>query len=166
MKAWRVIGVFLTGLLTAVLIYPVLHESGHSAAVIFAGGKVCEFNIFPLPYITCDASEINLSGMIMIGISGMLFPLLLSWLIYMKNFWLWLIGLYLNYICLLSFLISLYVCVKYIAGKPMANEDITRVLELCPETGGVWIFVFTMLIAGIIVQVARSKPIQRCCTGL
>lgn len=162
MKIWRAISIFFVGLITAALLYPILHESGHSLATILAGGKVTEFKLFPLPYITCETSAINTSGTIMIGISGVLFPLLLSWLIYMDNFWIWLTGLYLNYICLLSFSISLYGCIKYLAGAPVVNEDITKVLELCPETVGAWIFVFFMLILFELVQVVMSKPIQRC----
>lgn len=68
----------------------------------------------------------------------------------------------LNFICLLSFSISLYGCIKYLAGAPVVNEDITKVLELCPETVGAWIFVFFMLILFELVQVVMSKPIQRC----
>lgn len=162
MKLRHTIGILIIGLFTAILIYPLLHEIGHSVAAILVGGSVCEIKLLPLPYMTCDVSGIGSTGMTVIGISGMLFPLLLTWLIYMKNFWIWLIGLYMNFICFLSFSISLYGCITYIIGKPLVNEDITKIIELCPDKTWVWIAVFSALIVCIIVQVIITKPIKHC----
>lgn len=162
MKIWRLTGILLVGLLSAILIYPILHEGGHALATILVGGKVCELQLLPLPFVTCESSKINLSGMIMIGLSGMLFPLLFSWIIYLKNFWIWLIGVYLNFICLLSFAISLYGCIKFINGSPIANEDITKVLELCPEKISAFVIGLIVLIIGIVMQMIISKPFQHC----
>lgn len=162
MKIWRLIGILLVGLLSAILIYPILHEGGHALATVLFGGKVCEFHLLPLPFIICESSEVSLSGMILIGLSGMLFPLLFSWIIYVKNFWIWLIGVYLNFICLLSFAISLYGCIKFINGSPIANEDITKVLELCPGKSSVFLLGLIVLIVGMVIQITISKPLQHC----
>lgn len=163
MKLRHIIGILVIGLFTAILIYPLLHEIGHSVAAILVGGRVCEIKLLPLPYMTCDVSEIGSIGMAVIGISGMLVPVLTTWLIYMKNFWIWLIGLYMNFICFLSFSISLYGCITYIAGKPLVNEDITKVIELCPDKVWIWIIVFSAFIVCIAIQVIITKPIQHCC---
>lgn len=165
MKIWKLIGTLVVGLLTAIFIYPFLHEGGHALATILAGGKVCGFQLLPLPFVTCESSKINLSGMIVIGLSGMLFPLLFSWIIYLKNFWIWLIGVYLNFICLLSFAISLYGCIKFINGSPIANEDITKVLELCPGKSSAFLLGLTVLTIGIIIQMIISKPLKHCDIG-
>lgn len=162
MKVWRLIGILSVGLLTAIFIYPFLHECGHALATIIAGGKVCEFQLLPLPFVTCESSKINLSGMIIIGLSGMMFPLLFSWIIYLKNFWIWIIGVYLNFICLLSFAISLYGCIKFINRSPIVNEDITKVLELCPEKSSVFLTGLTVLTIGMVIQIIISKPLQHC----
>lgn len=162
MKIWRLSGILSVGLLTAMFIYPFLHEGGHALATIFVGGKVCEFQLLPFPFVTCESSKINLSGMIMIGLSGMLFPLLFSWVIYLKNFWIWLIGVYLNFICLLSFAISLYGCIRFISGRPILNEDITKVLQLCPGQSSVFLLGLIVLIIGMVIQMIISKPLQHC----
>lgn len=162
MKIWRLIGTLFVGLLTAIFIYPFLHEGGHALAAIFAGGKVYEFQLLPLPFVTCESSNISLLGMIMIGLSGMLFPLLFSWVIYLKNFWIWLIGVYLNFICLLSFAISLYGCIRFISGRPIVNEDITKVLQLCPRQSSVFLLGLIVLIIGMVIQMIISKPLQHC----
>lgn len=162
MKIWRLIGILLVGLLSAILIYPILHEGGHALATVLFGGKVCEFHLLPLPFIICESSEVSLSGMILIGLSGILFPLLFSWVIYLKNFWVWLIGLYLNFICFLSFAISLYGCIRFINGSSIATEDITKVLELCPEKISAFVIGLIVLIIGIVMQIIVSKPLQHC----
>lgn len=162
MKIWRIIGILLLGLLSAILIYPILHEGGHALATILFGGKVCEFHLLPLPFVICESSQISLSGMILIGLSGMLFPLLFSWVIYLKNFWVWLIGLYLNFICLLSFAIALYGCIRFINGSSIATDDITKVLELCPGKISVFVIALIVLIIGMVIQIIISKPLQHC----
>lgn len=162
MKIWRLIGILLVGLLSAILIYPILHEGGHALATVLFGGKVCEFHLLPLPFIICESSDVSLSGMILIGLSGILFPLLFSWVIYLKNFWVWLIGLYLNFICFLSFAISLYGCIRFINGSSIATEDITKVLELCPEKISAFVIGLIVLIIGVVIQIIISKPMQHC----
>lgn len=162
MRALRVIGVFLLGLFTSLLLYPTLHEGGHSLAAVLVGGKVNEFVLFPLPYISCDITRVDTTGMMLIGVGGMFFPLLFTWVIYIRNFWFWLLGLYLNMICFLSFAISLYGCILFSIRKPLLNEDITQVLELYPSGIWLWITIFIGLLVGMVVQVVKTKPIRRC----
>lgn len=163
MRILKAIGIILLGLFTSLLLYPILHESGHSLAAVLVGGKVYEFVLFPLPYMSCDITRIGTIGMTLIGIGGIFFPLLFTWIIHIKNFWFWLLGLYLNMICFLSFAISLYGCVMFAMQKPLINEDITQILELCPSSVWLWSIVFVGLLIGTIVQVAKTKPIRRCC---
>ena len=50
----KIIGIFFFGLLTAIIIYPVLHEFGHSLVAIAVGAKVVDFTLFPTPNLMCD----------------------------------------------------------------------------------------------------------------
>ncbi len=43
----KIIGIILVGLFTAVIIYPMLHEAGHSLIALTVGADVVEFNLFP-----------------------------------------------------------------------------------------------------------------------
>ena len=65
-------------LLTAVLFYPFLHESGHSIAAVLLKAKVAEFQLLPLPNILCDVSQIGNFGRSIIGIAGNYFPIIVS----------------------------------------------------------------------------------------
>lgn len=55
MKFIRTFFIFAIGLFTAVILYPFLHESGHSLFAVALGGKVTEFNLCRFP-ISCVMS--------------------------------------------------------------------------------------------------------------
>ena len=55
----KYLGLFFVGLFVAIIIYPFLHEAGHSMAAILVGAKVIDFNLLPLPYVTCEVSSLN-----------------------------------------------------------------------------------------------------------
>ena len=57
-------------LFTAVLLYPALHELGHSLATLVFGGKVIEFHLLPLPNMLCDGSSVGNAGLVTIASSG------------------------------------------------------------------------------------------------
>ena len=46
--------------------------------------------------------------------------------------------------------------------KPLQNEDITQVLELQPASVWIWSILFASLLIGVMLQVAKTKPIRRC----
>lgn len=163
MKYFRFFGIVLVGLFTALFLYPFLHEGGHILATIFIGEKVYEFQLLPYPFVISSLSNENLSETIVIvGLSGSLFPLLFSFAIYLKNFWLWLVGIYLNFICLISFVISIYSCIMFINGISIVNEDITKILEIFPEKATLYLVLFIFLSLLVIVQMIITNPIQHC----
>ncbi len=163
MRCFRFFGIIAIGLFTALFLYPFLHEGGHTLATIFMGEKVYEFQLLPFPFVTCGLSNENLyEKIVIVGLSGSLFPLLFSFAIYHKNFWLWLVGVYLNTICLISFVISIYSCIKFINGISIVNEDITKILEIFPEKATLYLVLFIFLSLLVIVQMIITNPIQHC----
>lgn len=86
----KILGLIVVGLGTAILLYPFLHELGHTLAVIVTGGKILEFQLFPLPNVLCELKEYTVFNTILIGFSGMVFPFLISVVPRRKSFWLWL----------------------------------------------------------------------------
>lgn len=163
MKYFRFFGIILVGLFTALFLYPFLHEGGHILATIFIGEKVYEFQLLPFPFVISSLSNENSSETIVIvGLSGSLFPLLFSFAIYLENFWLWLVGIYLNFICLISFVISIYSCIKFINGISIVNEDITKILEIFPEKATLYLVLFIFLSLLVIVQMIITNPIRHC----
>ena len=96
----KLLGVLFFGLLTAVIIYPILHESGHSVAAVLSGAEILEFNLFPFPNILCNMTNISNIGRVFIGLNGMILPVVFSAVISLlsknKNFWIWYVTFILN----------------------------------------------------------------------
>lgn len=162
MKIFKLVFIILLGLITAFLLYPFLHELGHGLAAILMGEKIKEFALFPTPYIGYEMTEVKTCKIIIIGLSGMVFPVIFSLVIYSTNFWMWLIGLYLNVICLISFVISIIACVNHLRSTPIINEDVTQILDMTSGNAWIWIAFFILLTFLLIVQIIKSKPITRC----
>ena len=145
MKKSRVFGLLFIGLLTAGWIYPVLHECGHSLAALAVGGKVSCVSLFPIPYTDCILpSSTAVWQWKIVGLGGLMFPLFFTWIISIRRFWIWLVGFYLHFICLLSFCFSAISCLLYAAGSPVAGDDVTQVLERGNGQYNVWIFLFLL----------------------
>lgn len=162
MKVIQSIFITFLGLIVAVLFYPFLHEFGHSLATMLVGGNIKEFVLFPLPYVVCELNEITNVQIVIIGLSGMLFPIIFSFVIHSNNFWLWLIGLYLNVICFISFVISFISCIKYVLSKPIINEDITQILDITSGNAWIWMMFFLVFAVLITMQIIKSHPIYKC----
>ena len=73
--AVKLFGILFFGLLTAVIIYPFLHESGHLIAAVLLGAEVLEFNLFPLPNILCNMANMSIVEKIIIGLNGLFLPI-------------------------------------------------------------------------------------------
>lgn len=157
----KMTGIFGLGLLIAVIIYPILHESGHSIAALAVGAKVISFDLFPLPNIMCNISEVNSWGLALIGIGGMLFPLFISLVLRPNNFWLWYCNTIIRGISILALGITLVATIMFFAGKPVANEDITSVLNIYSDAG-IWVLLVSiLLIVFVCWRIARENPIKK-----
>lgn len=161
MKFIRTFFIFAIGLFTAVILYPFLHESGHSLFAIALGGKITEFNLLPIPNIVCNVSGLESRAIAFIGLGGLLFPLIFTTLVNIKNFWAWLIGMYVSFITFLSYLISLYGCIAYVYGTPIVNEDVTQIIDHYPNAFLGLIILLIVLMGIVTFQVVKSKGLQR-----
>ena len=131
--ALRCFGLLAVGLLTAIFLYPFLHELGHTCAAIIFGRQVCDFRLFPIPSVMCEMDITNKLAVIVI--SG---------------------------ICLLSFAVSIAGIFLYVSGSPMANEDITQIMKFADEYYVLYLAILIVLAVIRSVQIVHSKPIKRC----
>ena len=155
----KYVGLFFVGLFVAIIIYPFLHESGHSMMAILVGAKVIDFNLLPLPYVTCEVSNLNTTSMILIGLAGMFLPTLISIIVRPASFWFWYCNLVIKFICLLSFAISFVATVLYLFGVTIKNEDIVQVIDIW--NNGIFVLIITMVLSmiGIIRSIIKQKPL-------
>lgn len=141
-------------------IYPILHESGHLLATIAFGGSVGKVSIFPAAYTECDVLSISALGKAVIGLSGMLFPMLFSWVRF-KNFYAWYPIFALRGIGLLSFVISAVSIALFYNGIVVENEDVVQVLQISSEHSALTIgMIFVMMILTISL-IITDRPIKR-----
>lgn len=160
--AIKIAAITIVGLIVAVIVYPLLHEGGHSLAAVIVGAKVEEFNLYPLPNILCSVQSVGTMGLVVIGISGLLLPFLLTVVIQPKRFWGWYICFTTRGICLLSFAVALFAIAVFQTERQMVNEDITLVMELAPEHKGIYAAILLGLAGWDILLVVRSHPVRRC----
>ena len=158
----KAIGLFVVGLTVAVIVYPVMHELAHSVVAIAVGARVLEINILPVPSVLCDVKSVDSTGMVAIGMSGMLLPYFLSAVIKPKNFWVWYANYIVKGISALAFVISTMSTMCYLAGNPLPNDDTTQ--TLMTWSGGKWICLaisFGLAIFAI-VKMLQERPLTRC----
>ncbi len=158
----KVFAIAVVGGIIAIVIYPFFHETGHMIATLVFGGNVKEFHVFPTAYVVCDINKASIFGRIMIGVSGMLFPFLLSSLAQPKSFWGWYMCFITRGICVLSFAISLYAIAAFRLGSEIPNEDIVQVLKMDHKNNVLYFCVFLLLMSSEFILIARSHPIRQC----
>ena len=166
--ALKCFGLLAVGLLTAIFLYPFLHELGHTVSAIIFGRQVCDFRLFPIPSVMCEMDVTNKISIIVVGFSGMLLPYLISLVPPRKTFWIWYLWLIISGICLLSFAVSIAGIFMYVSGDPMANEDVTQIMKFADEYYVPYLAILIVLSVIRSIQIVRSKPIKRCmkCFGV
>lgn len=155
------IWLFIVGLFTAVLVYPALHELGHSLATLMFGGKVIEFHLLPLPNMLCDGSSVGNAGLVTIGLCGMLIPFLISISFKPKHFTLWYVMQLIKGISSLAFALSLMSLCGRRFGFRIANDDIITALNFWPDGNTFFIITITVFLLLAIYSICRQQPIKR-----
>lgn len=146
-----------TGLLTAVLIYPFLHETGHSLAALSVGARVNEFTLLPLPSIVCEMSDVGVVGRGVVGFGGMLLPVFTAMLIPKRNHFLWYFRLLLLGISLLAAGISI-VSVAFDVNR---QDDMVQILNVCGGNKFVMLMILFIIFAYLLTIIIREKPFRR-----
>lgn len=156
-KTWiRCIFLLLTGLFSAGILYPSLHEAGHGAAALLLGGRVEELSLFPEAFVRCFLPGFRPWQTAAVALSGMLFPLLCSLLIPRRGLYLSYLRLVLQGVCLWSFLLSGLTLLA--GGSP--TDDARFLLPVFPgKRIGLFLF-FTALSALLLVRILRKRPVS------
>ena len=158
----KMTGLVIAGLLTAIIIYPFLHEAGHSLIAMLLGAKITEFNLIPIPYVVCEISAVDISGQMLIGLGGIIIPFILSMALNPRWFWTWLTCMILRGISVYSVILSIIAILFHINGVSWKNEDIIQVLEIFPN--GTWLFLIVLCIMGTygFMRLLKEKLFTRC----
>ena len=153
---------FIIGIITAVIVYPILHELSHSIMCIFWGAEIIEINMLPYPSVLCNVSDVDTIGTIVIGMSGMLLPYIFVNIIKVKFFWIWYATYIVKVISALAFVISNISSFCFLVGKPWPNDDTTQILMMWGDNK--WIFLVILIILSIVAVfgLVSEKPLKKC----
>jgi len=156
------VAVFVVGLLTAAVIYPLLHEGGHAVAAALVGAEIAEFHLFPLPFVVCDISGVRAVGQLFIGGGGVLLPYLLSAALRPKNFWVWYVTVLVRGISLYAVLLSFIAVVCHMNGNSWTNEDVVHVLVAFPNSAGGLLVSLGSMGAWMCTRLVKERIFTRC----
>ena len=158
----KMAGLIIVGLLTAVIIYPFMHEVGHSLVALLVGSEIADFNLLPMPFVVCEVSTVGETEKALIGLGGIVFPFILSMILKPKRFWCWYVSLILKGISVYCVMLSVIAIVFYIHGNSWQNEDIVQVLHSFPS--GRWLLLTILCIMGFygVTRLLKEKVFTRC----
>ena len=157
----KILGIFFFGLLTAVVIYPILHEGGHSLVALAVGADVVEFNIFPVPNIMCNVFGLSDLKVSVIGLGGIFLPYLISFLLRPKNFWVWYTNSLVRGISLLALAISFVSIILWLTGITVQNEDLVQVLNIFNGGSIPLLVLFAVMFICGVMQIIADQPLKR-----
>lgn len=130
----KILDIWIIGLIIAIFVYTFTHELGHTLMCLIVNSEVKEFEILPVPHITCNIAGLTKSEIIAIGFAGNTLPLIIAMLIdiltnKIKIFEIVYAKAYYYFCCWLSMVISA------ISGwfGIMKEDDIYNIVSRYPE---------------------------------
>lgn len=151
------------GLFIAIILYPFLHESGHSLAAFVVGADVIEFRVLPVPYVMCNVASLTEIQQMIIGVSGMALPVIIALVIPKRWFWTWYIRFVLLGISLLAFTISVVTLLLPNGAAINPQDDMLQVLNLWLGSKNSLLFMVCAIGISILLRIVFDKPIKRFC---
>lgn len=155
------IKIFFIALFISIIIYPLLHELGHSVIAILIGKKILEIRLFPLPNIMYISNSTGYIENLLIGFGGMLLPIIVSMNIRTKRFWIWYSNFILKSICLLSLIISTLAIIFH-KRRVFLQDDMRIVLGL-GDLGKILCLII-IICMGIILSLNIYREIHKITT--
>ena len=150
------------GLFCAAVLYPFLHELGHSLTAIAFGAEVMEVRWLPLPSILCGMDPGNVVGYAAVGMGGITFPAVLSLLSRpIRRFWPWYAAFVIKLICIWSLLLSACSILLFRIGIVVPKDDMAQIMRRHPDWGPLYAVWVAVLLLALSVSLIRSKPLQR-----
>ena len=151
----------LVGLLCTVIIYPLLHELGHSLAAIALGGEIVQLSWLPIPSVLCKMNSPNTSPNVIVGLSGMILPALLCIFVRSNRFWVWYLVFIMKLTAAWSLVLAGLSVFLFQKGITLPNDDMAIILERAPDQWWIYALLIILLFLAVCLSVGKSKPVRR-----
>ena len=161
MRFWvKSASVVAVSVFTSIIVYPLLHEAGHITAALIIGYEIKEIGIDSALYIRFMADS-NVLKVLFVTFGGMVLPVLVSWLIPGRCFYLWLIKTVIIATGAVVVLLSVLSVVLCIAGFDIRENDLISVAEFSSASVCICL-VLSVLIEALLFYVLKSqRPFER-----
>lgn len=158
----KIIKITIIGLVIAMLIYPFTHELGHTLTCLIVGAEVLEFEVLPVPHITCNIIGLTKSQIIAIGLSGNIVPLFIIGIIdvvtrKVKEFELLYAKVYFYFCCWLSMVFSAVSGIFMI----MKEDDVYNIINRYPEEKVNCTIICVILAIVIMIRVYKIRIVKQ-----
>lgn len=158
--AKKTIYILFLGLFTAVILYPLLHETGHLLSVGIFGGKIAEFSFLFNRTILCDITDFSENQTALVGLSGVLLPTAFSLIFNFKTFTAKLTLLFLRFINIYVLFLSMLYAFAYRFDVYITENDILTALSVSPTLFYATAFGFGVLIFILYHQIKKTAPLS------
>lgn len=159
-NAVKVFEIFCAGMVVVGFVYPFLHEVGHAVPAWVLTRSV-SFSLFPVPCVTCDITQANSCSICIVGLSGMLFPFAVSFVMKGKNFWMWLMSFFIKGISALAFLLSYIALLFFDVGQVWQNEDVIIIIANSGLKSSALLPPMLILLCIAIRLLCADRPLKR-----
>ena len=156
----KMCGIFLFSIMTALVVYPFLHEISHSVAAILMGAKVYDFQLFPLPYVVCYSDQFSTYEHTVVGIAGLVLPM--TFLLFKPKKFCSTVVLYtIKGIVSYAWLLSIISIMCYVWGNIWECEDIIQIIILGGGNVMLWLAICIVAFLCSISIVLKERPIKK-----
>lgn len=163
----RIFVLFMLGMFIAIFAYPFLHEAGHALAVLAVGSECCKISILPFPYVLCDMSSAAVIDYYIVGVAGILFPLLFMLLLIplgKKSIYMGYSAFIIEGITALAGVVSIISVLILKCGYEFVEDDIVNIIirTNASETAIIITVLFLIFIVALsLIMISKQKIISK-----
>lgn len=150
----------IIALFIMLILYPMLHESGHVLAALLIGINPTRVEFIPNAHVVIPLKEYSLSQATLMISAGLWFPLIVIAMLH-GNYYLYFSRLTVLLLTLVSAISSMVSVLRLPYGGEDALDDITQLLRLFPEQREFVIILLFLMIALLTIAVLLSHPLRR-----
>ena len=153
-------------LFVMLVLYPVVHETGHILAALIAGEPVVGVGLFPAAYTRVSLSEPSFTRLALLCFGGAWFPLLFLLLPTFRSYLLYCVKLTTALLTAAGALGSFFVLQGIAAFGDAAYDDAALILRYFPERRSEVTAAVLLLFAAAALYIVLSEPLKKTITYL
>lgn len=148
------------GLFIALFLYPLLHETGHIAAIYLFGGTIEDTTWIPRYSVLCNTTALTTGEQAVIGLSGGIFPVVVSLLPVTLGYPFWYISFILKGINLYYSILNTLYILLFLFGHAVPKTDITLTLSVKPSLAPLLLLFFPSIFLLLFLVTKKAAPIS------